>query len=271
MYPETCRSLSRLVLGAAAMLVPLHFASAAPILIGSNGAFTSYAATLATADISRNGSHNSRSIRDNFPFDRNFGSAWDIPLYWVQAIDNAPGCGSYASSHSQTYGFVSAPYEGDEADWTIYSRLDARVDTGSHPNCVYGPEVAEATAAAEGQIVFQVDAMTPIAFDFTGGSRCSISLDRISPNSLENLFQFDSGQECSPWVVTSFVATLQPGDVYRLLWQTSVRTEYVLNETVPGIFNASLRFLTPVPLPATVWLLGSALGVMGWMRRKNAS
>lgn len=41
----------------------------------------------------------------------------------------------------------------------------------------------------------------------------------------------------------------------------------------PGgiIFSASLEFTegTLVPLPAAVWLFGSALGLLGWRRRKN--
>ncbi len=32
--------------------------------------------------------------------------------------------------------------------------------------------------------------------------------------------------------------------------------------------QAFLANISPIPIPAAVWLLGSALGVMGWLRRK---
>jgi hypothetical protein len=42
------------------------------------------------------------------------------------------------------------------------------------------------------------------------------------------------------------------------VWTNNVQTLY-LGQTV-----------SPVPLPATVWLFGTALGFLGWMRRKQA-
>ena len=32
-----------------------------------------------------------------------------------------------------------------------------------------------------------------------------------------------------------------------------------------------IRILTAVPVPAAVWLFGSALGMLGWMRRRGAA
>ncbi len=41
--------------------------------------------------------------------------------------------------------------------------------------------------------------------------------------------------------------------------------------TVPGLTGAQLTFsVAPVPVPAAAWLFGSALGLLGWMRRKIA-
>jgi len=41
--------------------------------------------------------------------------------------------------------------------------------------------------------------------------------------------------------------------------------------TGPPVWNYwSSLSVTPVPVPATVWLFGSALGLLGWMRRKKA-
>jgi hypothetical protein len=47
------------------------------------------------------------------------------------------------------------------------------------------------------------------------------------------------------------------------------------NQTVGNVnaacANASYLTFSAVPVPAAVWLFGSALGVMGWMRRKISS
>jgi hypothetical protein len=46
-------------------------------------------------------------------------------------------------------------------------------------------------------------------------------------------------------------------------------TEAVLTTT--GYVPLSLPTSTAVPVPATIWLLGSALGTVGWLRRKQAA
>lgn len=42
------------------------------------------------------------------------------------------------------------------------------------------------------------------------------------------------------------------------------------NPSVVEGLGVSVLALTPVPVPAAVWLLGSALGVLGWMKRSPA-
>lgn len=41
-----------------------------------------------------------------------------------------------------------------------------------------------------------------------------------------------------------------------------------LNDSVT--FGSIEVTVTPIPVPAAVWLFGSALGLLGWMRRKKA-
>lgn len=38
-----------------------------------------------------------------------------------------------------------------------------------------------------------------------------------------------------------------------------------------GKDEAFIANISPIPIPPAVWLFGSALGVMGWMRRKLTS
>jgi hypothetical protein len=47
--------------------------------------------------------------------------------------------------------------------------------------------------------------------------------------------------------------------------------QYLLNPTGDDIVRLSVEALAPVPVPAAVWLFGSALGLMGVMRRKISS
>ena len=43
---------------------------------------------------------------------------------------------------------------------------------------------------------------------------------------------------------------------------------YVNDPFFSGGQGTNYVFFTPIPIPAAVWLFGSALGVMGWMRRR---
>jgi hypothetical protein len=40
--------------------------------------------------------------------------------------------------------------------------------------------------------------------------------------------------------------------------------------TLPSADTVTLDIVSTVPIPAAVWLFGSALGLLGWMRRKKA-
>jgi hypothetical protein len=59
---------------------------------------------------------------------------------------------------------------------------------------------------------------------------------------------------------TSTGTGLLTGEISKVTW----------NDGSGKIGIDSLRYETLVPVPASVWLLGSALGLLGWMRRKAA-
>jgi hypothetical protein len=65
----------------------------------------------------------------------------------------------------------------------------------------------------------------------------------------------------------AFASTVLPGLDPGLAWNM----QYLLNPTGDDIVRLSVEALAPVPVPAAVWLFGSALGLMGVMRRKISS
>jgi hypothetical protein len=49
------------------------------------------------------------------------------------------------------------------------------------------------------------------------------------------------------------------------------RDEFSMTSTfVGGGYNVTLAGLHSVPIPAAVWLFGSGLGLLGWIRRRNS-
>jgi hypothetical protein len=48
-------------------------------------------------------------------------------------------------------------------------------------------------------------------------------------------------------------------------------TDATTSLPIPVTYNQANVNVAPIPVPAAVWLFGSALGVMGWLRRKAAS
>ena len=48
-------------------------------------------------------------------------------------------------------------------------------------------------------------------------------------------------------------------------------TTLVLSNAVPLSGGQTITFVKAVPVPAAAWLFGSALGLLGWARRRTAS
>jgi hypothetical protein len=55
---------------------------------------------------------------------------------------------------------------------------------------------------------------------------------------------------------------------------SAVLTEFLITLDIASIFDDPIVMfpatITTVPVPGTIWLFGSALGLLGWMRRRAA-
>lgn len=77
-------------------------------------------------------------------------------------------------------------------------------------------------------------------------------LDLSHDNGLDG-FYFEGGLD------TSVSGAIVPGGIVRIVMTSSTgNTMYVLEGTT----------IAPIPVPAAVWLFGSALGLLGWVRRR---
>ena len=71
---------------------------------------------------------------------------------------------------------------------------------------------------------------------------------------------YSCGSGCSGETVVLAPVTLAPGTYV-------LEIRGIVSGTVSGSYGGALN-LAPIPVPAAVWLLGSALGVLGWIRRR---
>jgi len=71
---------------------------------------------------------------------------------------------------------------------------------------------------------------------------------------------FSCGAGCSGESVVLSPVTLLPGTYV-------LEIRGIVSGTVSGSYGGALN-LAPVPVPAAVWMLGSALAALGWMRRR---
>ncbi len=113
-----------------------------------------------------------------------------------------------------------------------------------------------------GGLITQIDALTVDGFDFTGGYFTSgwVTQDITFFGYRDGVLQYSSGAYT--------IATSGPLWI-ELNWLGLNRLE--ITQTNSGESNQWMIddfTYTPVPAPAALWLFGSVLALLGWMRRK---
>ena len=70
-------------------------------------------------------------------------------------------------------------------------------------------------------------------------------------------------------VVTSFPIILDTFQLFDVNWDSLVRVEF--DNLGPGPSAVDNIVVSTVPIPAAVWLFGSGLGLLGWIRRRKTA
>jgi len=157
----------------------------------------------------------------------------------------------------------------------------AAADSGSNSILTFGTNVAQqdlvasegdtwvangvaqnfsADAFSAGDLLIQIlfleaDGITPAG---PSGGNFADGLNRFSSNSVDNTSPLDT------WVAMGVGTAPAPEG-------TAIARIVALSLNLvggAGQFDTFSADFTPIPVPAAVWLFGSALGLLGWMRRK---
>ncbi len=146
---------------------------------------------------------------------------------------------------------------------------------------------SDAFGRASFEVTFQV--LTPTVFDLTGslsflqneGSpRGAAVLSLVNGGCCSNTFNISLGNGSA---FSSFSQNIQLSGVldpatYTLRAQASVNADsFSAGFPESGMATFDFNFalgsgggtVSPVPVPAAVWLFGSAIGLLGWMRRRT--
>ena len=75
--------------------------------------------------------------------------------------------------------------------------------------------------------------------------------------------QVGIGVGSNPAIGSATITSGQAADLLNGLWYINIHTDAFPGGEIRGQVNV-------VPIPTAVWLFGSALGLLGWMRRKAA-
>jgi hypothetical protein len=166
--------------------------------------------------------------------------------------------------------------------------------TGANPNNFSGDDLTFATDPSATHSVFPLPAVTVGEFDFSVPGGQAISAGSFSGNFASNTLASATGQTtlfldgiqlatcgaaCESASQTNVVAwsySLTAGDLVSLssnaLWQAGraviSETQLSASQVVLDPTSVSLT-ATPVPVPASVWLLGSALGSLFCLGRRK--
>jgi hypothetical protein len=112
-----------------------------------------------------------------------------------------------------------------------------------------GNTIGNADGTIFGQDAFRIDAIGP--------TNANLLFESIAADGI-----FDPTESWT-FLLSDFLVTSGPPGP-PLLFSIGVAGAY------PVLSNASI-VANPIPIPAAVWLFGSALGLLGWMKRRNAS